>query len=167
MDVHFNPLNGHGWISGNDQTARHSIDGGVTWTDLAPLLESVTDDIDCIYLQNETHKLYIGADDCMIQYWDSSPTGDNPMSLPFALNQNYPNPFNPSTTISFNLDRDGYVSLNVYDVTGRVVATILNKTMTAGNYDVGFNASGLSSGVYFYKLKTADQEMTRKMILLR
>ena len=89
------------------------------------------------------------------------------MSLPFALNQNYPNPFNPSTNISFTLDRDGFVSLNVYDVAGRVVATILNKSMTAGSYDVGFNASGLSSGVYFYKLKTADQEMTKKMILLR
>ena len=167
MDVEFNPLNGHGWISGNDQTARHSTDGGVTWVNLLPVLESVTDDIDCIYLQNELHRLYIGADDCMVQYWDSSPTGDTPMSLPFVLNQNYPNPFNPSTTISFTLDRDGYVSLNVYDVTGRVVATILNKTMTAGSYDVGFNASGISSGVYFYKLKTADQEMTRKMILLR
>ena len=168
MDVHFDPLNGHGWISGNDQTARHSKDGGVTWIDLQPALGSVSDDIDCIYLQSETSKLYIGADHCMIQYWDNSATdSDTPISLPFALNQNYPNPFNPSTTISFALDRDGFVSLNVYDVAGRVVATILNKTMTAGSYDVGFNASGLSSGVYFYKLKTAEQEMTRKMILLR
>ena len=166
-DLHFNRLNGHGWISGNDQTARHSKDGGVTWIDLAPVLGAVGDDIDCIYLQDEAHKLYIGTDHCMIQYWDSSPTGDTPMSLPFALNQNYPNPFNPSTTISFTLDRDGFVSLNVYDVAGRVVATVLNKTMTTGSYDVGFNANGLSSGVYFYKLKTADQEMTRKMILLR
>ncbi len=167
MDLDFNPLNGHGWISGNDQTARHSKDGGATWIDLSPTLGAVGDDIDCVYLQNETHKLYIGTDHCMIQYWDSSPTGDMPKSLPFVLNQNYPNPFNPSTTISFTLDRDGFVSLNVYDVAGRVVATILNKTMTAGSYDVGFNAKSLSSGVYFYKLKTADQEMTRKMILLR
>ncbi len=89
------------------------------------------------------------------------------MSLPFVLNQNYPNPFNPSTTISFTLDRSGFVSLNVYDVAGRAVATVLNKSMEAGTYDVGFNASGLSSGVYFYKLKTAEQEMTKKMILLR
>ena len=59
------------------------------------------------------------------------------------------------------------VSLNVYDVAGRRVATILNKSMAAGTYDVGFNASGLSSGVYFYMLKTAEQEMTKKMILLR
>ncbi len=167
MDVEFNTLNRHGWISGNDQTARHSKDGGVTWIDLAPVLGSPTDDIDCIYMQSATSKLYIGADHCMIQYWDNSQTGDTPISLPFALNQNYPNPFNPSTTISFTLDRDGFVSLNVYDVAGRVVATILNKTMAAGSYDVGFNAKSLSSGVYFYKLNTADQEMTRKMILLR
>lgn len=166
-DVHFNTLNGHGFIAGNDQTAMQTKDGGVTWVSMAPVLEGPTDDINAIYLNGENHKLYIGCDQTMIQYWDNSPTGDTPMSLPFALNQNYPNPFNPSTTISFTLDRDGFVSLNVYDVTGRAVATVLNKSMTAGSYDVGFNASGLSSGVYFYKLKTADQEMTKKMILLR
>jgi len=167
MDVHFNTLNGHGYIAGNDQTAMQSKDGGVTWVSMAPVLGSPTDDINAIYLNGETNKLYIGCDQTMIQYWDNSPTGDTPMSLPFVLNQNYPNPFNPSTTISFTLDRDGFVSLNVYDVAGRTVATVLNKSMTAGSYDVGFNASGLSSGVYFYKLKTADQEMTKKMILLR
>jgi photosystem II stability/assembly factor-like uncharacterized protein len=166
-DVYFNTLNGHGFIAGNDQTARHSTDGGTTWTDMAPVLGAPGDDINAIYLNGVSNKLYIGCDNTMIQYWDNSPTGDTPMSLPFALNQNYPNPFNPSTTISFMLDRDGFVSLNVYDVAGRVVATVLNKSMTAGSYDVGFNASGLSSGVYFYKLKTADQEMTKKMILLR
>jgi photosystem II stability/assembly factor-like uncharacterized protein len=167
MDVFFNTLNGHGYIAGYDQTARESVDGGVTWTDMAPVLETPSDDIYSIYLNSSTNKLYIGCYQAMIQYWDNSPTGDTPMSLPFVLNQNYPNPFNPSTTISFSLDRDGFVSLNVYDVAGRVVATILNKEMSAGSYDVGFNAKGLSSGVYFYKLRTADQEMTRKMILLR
>lgn len=167
LDVHFNTLNGDGFICGNDQTAMTSTDGGTTWTSMAPILEAPGDDINSIYLNGVSNKLYIGCDQTMIQYWDNSPTGDTPMSLPFALNQNYPNPFNPSTNISFTLDRDGFVSLNVYDVAGRVVATILNKSMTAGSYDVGFNASGLSSGVYFYKLKTADQEMTKKMILLR
>ncbi len=167
MDVHFNTLNGHGYIGGNDQTARQSKDGGVTWESMNPILAAPGDDINAIYLASESNKLYIGADHAMIQYWDNSPTGDTPMSLPFALNQNYPNPFNPSTNISFVLDRDGFVSLNVYDVAGRVVATILNKSMTAGSYDIGFNASGLSSGVYFYKLRTAEQEMTKKMILLR
>jgi len=114
-DVHFNTLNGHGFIAGNDQTAMQTKDGGVTWVSMAPVLEGPSDDINAIYLNGETHKLYIGCDQTMIQYWDNSPTGDTPMSLPFALNQNYPNPFNPSTTISFTLDRDGFVSLNVYD----------------------------------------------------
>jgi photosystem II stability/assembly factor-like uncharacterized protein len=167
-DVHFNNLNGHGWIVGQDQIARMSVDGGVTWVDMAPVLELPTDDVYSVYLNKETNKLYIGGAQAMIQYWDNAPTdSDTPISLPFALNQNYPNPFNPSTTISFTLDRDGFVSLNVYDVAGRAVATILNKEMTAGSYDIGFNANGLSSGVYFYKLKTAEKEMTRKMILLR
>jgi hypothetical protein len=134
---------------------------------MAPVIEDPADDIWTVYMQYETNKLYIGCYQTMIQYWDNSPTGDTPISLPFVLNQNYPNPFNPSTTISFTLDRDGYVSLNVYDVAGRAVATILNKHMAAGSYDVGFNANGLSSGVYFYKLKTGEKEMTKKMILLR
>jgi len=168
MDVHFHPLNSFGWICGNDQTARQTNDGGVTWIDMAPVLESSGDDINSIYLNDESSYLYIGCDQTMIQYWDHAQTdSDTPISLPFALNQNYPNPFNPSTTISFTLNRDGFVSLNVYDVTGRPVATVLNRQMTAGSYDVGFNASGLSSGVYFYKLKTNEQEMTKKMILLR
>jgi hypothetical protein len=167
LDVYFNPLNGHGFICGNDQTARQTKDGGATWIDLAPVLQASGDDINAIYLNPAANKLYIGADYAQIQYWDNSPTGDTPMSLPFALNQNYPNPFNPSTTISFTIDRDGFVSLNVYDVAGRTVGTILNKHMTAGTYEVGFNASGLASGVYFYKLRTNEQEMTRKMILLR
>jgi photosystem II stability/assembly factor-like uncharacterized protein len=167
-DVHFYPLNGLGWICGNDQTARQTNDGGVTWWDMGPTLEGVGDDINAIYLNDETNKLYIGCDQTMIQYWDNSPTdSDTPISLPFALNQNYPNPFNPSTTISFTLSRDGFVSLNVYDVAGRPVAKVLNRHMTAGSHEVGFNASGLASGVYFYKLKTDEQEMTRKMILLR
>jgi photosystem II stability/assembly factor-like uncharacterized protein len=166
-DVHFCPLNGLGWIVGNDQTARMTKDGGATWDDMGLILGASGDDANAVYLNATTNKLYVGADNAMILYWDNVPTGDTPMSLPFALNQNYPNPFNPSTTISFTLDKDGYVSLNVYDVTGRTVATILNKQMDAGSYEVGFNASGLSSGVYFYKLKTVEQEMTKKMILLR
>ncbi|HSG28583.1 MAG TPA: T9SS type A sorting domain-containing protein, partial [Candidatus Krumholzibacterium sp.] len=78
-----------------------------------------------------------------------------------------PNPFNPATTIRFSIARKGYVSLNIYDVTGRMVAKVLNKEMDEGDHSVSFQANGLASGVYFYRLETNDEIQTRKMILLR
>ena len=65
---------------------------------------------------------------------------------------NYPNPFNPSTIITFQIPEAGLVSLKVYDLLGREVATLVDEHKTAGSYDVEFNASELSSGVYFYKI---------------
>jgi hypothetical protein len=90
-----------------------------------------------------------------------------------ALHQNVPNPFNPVTTIKFDLARDGHVSLNIYDVAGRLVRTLVNEKMTKGT---GFEAkwNGLdnsgnrtSSGVYFYRLVTADFSQTNKMVLMK
>ncbi len=85
----------------------------------------------------------------------------------FELAQNFPNPFNPATTISFNAAELGEVSLHVYDLTGAVVATLVNGTVEAGKHSVVFDASRLSSGVYFYTLKAADFTQTRKMVLVK
>lgn len=85
----------------------------------------------------------------------------------FDLSQNYPNPFNPTTTISYQLPLRSYVTLKVYDILGSEVATLVNKNETTGNYSVNFNASNLSSGIYFYQLKVGDNVQTRKMILLK
>ena len=96
-------------------------------------------------------------------------------SLPpktFELYGNYPNPFNPSTTIYFQLPCESKVSLNVYDITGRKIDTLINGIMQSGYHDVQFNPNGISSGVYFYRL-TADAgangnySETRKMIMLK
>lgn len=73
----------------------------------------------------------------------------------YALSQNFPNPFNPSTKINYDLPFDGKISINVFDVSGKEVATLVNDVMTAGYHTLSFNASNLSSGVYFYKI-TAD-----------
>jgi hypothetical protein len=90
-------------------------------------------------------------------------------SLPseFNLQQNYPNPFNPSTAISFQLSISGYVSLKVYDVLGNKVTTLVSEVKSAGNYEVKFDASQLSSGIYFYKLQEGSSVETKKMILLK
>jgi len=85
----------------------------------------------------------------------------------YTLAQNYPNPFNPSTTIDFSLPHESYVTLNVYDVNGRKINTLVSGKKAAGNHSVNFNAEYLASGVYFYTLKTNNFVKTRKMILLR
>jgi hypothetical protein len=85
----------------------------------------------------------------------------------FRLNQNYPNPFNPNTIISWNVPFDSYQTLKVYDVLGNEVASLVNEYRTAGNYSINFNASNLSSGVYYYKLTAGNFTETKKMILMR
>jgi hypothetical protein len=85
----------------------------------------------------------------------------------FGLSQNYPNPFNPATKISFSLPKAGNVTLVVYDILGREVATIVNEFTTAGNHTIDFNASNLSSGVYLYKIQAGDFTETKKMMLIK
>jgi photosystem II stability/assembly factor-like uncharacterized protein len=85
----------------------------------------------------------------------------------YTLSQNYPNPFNPSTVISYQLPVVGFVTLKVYDLLGREVATLVNEEKLAGEYEIEFNDANLPSGIYFYQLKTGQFSETRKMILLR
>jgi len=85
----------------------------------------------------------------------------------FALEQNYPNPFNPSTTIRYQLPVASEVKLEVYDVLGKKIATLVNERQSAGSYQVVWNASGLSSGTYFYRLQAGTFVETKKMILVK
>ena len=85
----------------------------------------------------------------------------------YSLLQNYPNPFNSSTTISFDLPRESQVLLNVFDVTGRVVATLADDVMSAGSQQIQFDASALPSGVYVYRLQAGRYSQSQKLVLLR
>jgi len=85
----------------------------------------------------------------------------------FKLYQNYPNPFNPTTNIEFRIVDFGFVSLKVYDVLGREIATLVNEEKRAGSYKVEFNGSNLSSGVYFYRLNSGSFVSTKKMLLIK
>jgi hypothetical protein len=91
------------------------------------------------------------------------------LSVPkaYALEQNYPNPFNPTTTINYQLPAAGQVKLVVYDALGREVATLVKGTRDAGYHKESFNASGLSSGLYFYQLKAGEQTFMKKMLLVK
>jgi hypothetical protein len=85
----------------------------------------------------------------------------------FELKGNYPNPFNPSTVIRYNVPNTADVSLSVYDMLGRQVAVLVNGLQSAGSYDVTFNATNLSSGVYLYRLQSGDFVQTQKMMLVK
>ncbi|MGD8306482.1 MAG: T9SS type A sorting domain-containing protein [Ignavibacteria bacterium] len=85
----------------------------------------------------------------------------------FELSQNYPNPFNPSTIIKYQIPEASFVSVNVYDLLGNEIATLVNEDKTAGSYEVKFDGSSLSSGIYFYRLSAGDFSLSKKMILLR
>lgn len=85
----------------------------------------------------------------------------------FRLEQNYPNPFNPSTRIAFAVQGSGFTTLKVFDMLGREVATLVNENVQAGNHERTFDAAGLASGVYFYRIDAGSFSQTRKLLLLR
>ena len=95
------------------------------------------------------------------------------LPVSFALDQNYPNPFNPVTTISFSMLESGMADISIYDLSGRMVKTLLGKTLESGYHSIQFNASNLPSGMYFYSILVSGSDgqslfsSTRKMILMK
>jgi|GEM_PF-677529 len=85
----------------------------------------------------------------------------------YSLEQNYPNPFNPSTLIKYSVAQDGFVNVSIFNLLGEKVATLVNSNMKAGSYELNFNASQLSSGVYFYSIEAGDFKAVRKMMLMK
>ena len=92
---------------------------------------------------------------------------NNGLPSKYTLSQNYPNPFNPSTTIKFTLPENSNVKLCIYDVTGRIVSTLINEYLNSGTYEIKFNAQGISSGVYFYELRANSYRDIKKMTLIK
>jgi len=92
---------------------------------------------------------------------------DDAIAKEYSLSRNYPNPFNPSTNVKFSIPKSDIVTLKVYNVLGQEVATLINRELAAGSYKVDFNASQLSSGVYFYTIKAGSFTATKKMMLLK
>ena len=85
----------------------------------------------------------------------------------YSLKQNYPNPFNPTTNIQFAIPKAGFVTMKVYNLLGQEVSTLVDEYKNAGTYKVDFNASNLSSGVYFYKIDAGNYTNVKKMILMK
>ena len=91
----------------------------------------------------------------------------NGIPITYALEQNYPNPFNPTTTIRYQIPKDGMVTLKVYDILGAEVTTLVNEEKVAGKYEVNFNAGNFASGVYIYRMSINDYVNVKKMILVK
>ena len=85
----------------------------------------------------------------------------------YKLNQNFPNPFNPSTKINFSVPKQIYVSLQVYDISGKEISNLVSEKLSPGIYEYSFNGAGLTSGVYFYVLKSGEFVETKRMVLIK
>ena len=91
---------------------------------------------------------------------------DDVTEMKYELYQNYPNPFKPTTSIEYRVTSNEYVSLKVFDILGKEVATLVNERQSAGSYKVNFNARSLSSGIYLYQLKSGNHVSSKKLLLI-
>ena len=100
-------------------------------------------------------------------YNDVTAIDETVLPTEFALEQNYPNPFNPTTTIRFNLPEANHVTMTLYNMLGREIATLVNEYREAGSYDYRLDASNLPTGTYFYSIVSGDFKEVRKMVLIK
>jgi photosystem II stability/assembly factor-like uncharacterized protein len=156
------------WVARNANIYK-STDAGVTWS----LAATAAGPIVCM-------DFYVPPGDCPAGWAGTlfngflklvSPTGisNSGTTIPgeYKLSQNFPNPFNPVTQISFSLPRSGFVTLKIYDISGKEISSVVNNFEQAGNYQVDFNSSELSSGVYYYRINVNDFTDTKKMMLVK
>ena len=123
-------------------------------------------------LETDAGQTSVYVDDIYFKSEDINIAIDEPYNMPeipndFNLYSNYPNPFNPETKIKYEIPMNLYVKLNVYDIVGRHVKTLINNNTNAGSYEVTFDGSDLASGIYFYSLEAGEYKEVRKMILLK
>jgi len=162
---------GKAWAVGASGNIGYSTDWGYTWT---AQQSGVTCELWEVIFINDQEGWIVGGgigQPGVILHTTSGGviTGvkENNIVRKFELLQNYPNPFNPSTTINWQIPEAGLVTLKVYDVLGREVATLINKELNAGRHELTFDASGINSGVYFYQLKTGNYVQVKKMTLIK
>jgi hypothetical protein len=158
-------------IGGSDYFNRDNGTGRSRWGDYGGAWLDPVDSLSLWICTEYVHSIntwgtWIGG----IRFEDNLPvkveTGDKLISG-FSLHQNFPNPFNPSTSMQYTIGSRQFVTLKVYDLLGREVATLVNEEKPAGEYEVEFDGSNLPSGIYFYQLKAGSFVETKKMILLK
>jgi ligand-binding sensor domain-containing protein len=170
---------GHIFLSTYSSYVYRTVDGGSTWQQISTGMASAgTQGI----VVNDSGVVFVGTLNGQV-YRSAQPTvsvsDDRATPREFTLYQNYPNPFNPSTKIRFEVGGSGeggsgftvqgsrLVTLKVYDVLGREVEMLVNENLQPGSYEVTFDAAGLASGVYFYRLQSGEFTQTKRMVLMR
>jgi hypothetical protein len=121
---------------------------------------------------NLTYEVYFGgssfADGVINMVKESTSADDeNVQSLSFSLYQNYPNPFNPSTTMKFSIPKESFTKLEIFNALGEKVSTLVSENLSAGTYEYEWNAEGLPSGIYFYRLSAENFVQTKKLLLIK
>jgi len=162
-----NIRNAFGFAAGASGMIYKTTDWGASWTLMTSPVTNQT--LNRVFVVSNTLAYAVGTGGTILKYEDimtGIKEGSNHQKE-YSLSQNYPNPFNPETKITYNIPKSGSVILTVYDATGRIAAVLVNQFMNAGNHEVSFNASGLSSGVYFYKLITNNYTETKRMVLTK
>lgn len=119
-----------------------------------------------MYYSFGNYKLVPRKDDDFVNY-ATDVAYENNLPKDYSISQNYPNPFNPSTNIIYTLPKEGMVTLRIYNILGQVVKTLVNQNQAVGTYTVSFNASDLTSGVYFYDMQAGNFNQVKKMILIK
>jgi photosystem II stability/assembly factor-like uncharacterized protein len=158
-----------GYCTGDDGTILYTSNAGLNW--IKQNTNTTADIYDIAFINKDT--IYaVGDNGVLLKTVNGGLTNVSEQNtiLPseFSLQQNYPNPFNPSTVINYQLTINTYISLNIYDATGRLIKVLENGYKQAGNYQTNFSAEGLSSGVYYYSLYSDGVLMdTKKAIILK
>ena len=169
----------NGWASGNSQSGAgiilHTTDGGTNWTQ-SNFNFSNFYNLKAFSFIGANTGWVVGDAGVILHTTNGGITSvkeitGNALPQQFVLSQNYPNPFNPSTTIEFSIPKQSFVTLKVYDLLGREVATLVNKELQAGSFKTQFDASsaraGLASGVYLYRLNAGGFVQTKKLMLMK
>ncbi|MBS1515000.1 MAG: T9SS type A sorting domain-containing protein [Bacteroidetes bacterium] len=153
-----------GPITGSGKILK-STNAGVTWIEETLPLDKALSKV----ITKNNLGFAVGADGLIYKNGDAVSVTQTGSSIPSSikLHQNYPNPFNPSTTINFDIPKQSFVSLKVFDMTGKEVQNLFEGVKQAGSYQVKFDGVNLNSGVYFYKLMTDGASITKSMVLVK
>ncbi|WP_020402092.1 DUF1501 domain-containing protein [Gracilimonas tropica] len=163
----FGPVNGGLYGNHSNLTNLDNSGDPVFSTDYRSVYTSILDD--WFGLGDEETGSVIDGNFEKLGFVNAMATSTETASAPqtFMLDQNYPNPFNPTTSISFSLVHDSDVKLSIFTINGKLIRTLINERKAAGEYNVTFDARGLSSGTYLYKLETPTGTKTKKMTLIK